>query len=107
MSPGLASVGRVTLLSTPSALIVLPASFADEQVDDVRDVLLPQAQTCHGGEVVIDGGAVRFVSAAGLGVLVAAALVAQVHGGSLVVRPASEDLARAIRCVRGHPIRLG
>jgi anti-anti-sigma regulatory factor len=94
------------LLSPASDIITLPPILADEHVDEIRNALLPRARACDGDEVIIDGAAVRVVSAAGLGVLVAAALVAQVHRGTLVVCGASEDLARAIGAVRGHPIRL-
>ncbi len=95
----------MALRPTPSAN-VLPELFIDERVEDVRDWLIARARECAGGDVVVDGGQVRYLSTAGLGVLVAAALVAQVHGGALVVHPASEQLASAVRRVRGHPIRV-
>ncbi len=104
-SPSAASLPDMTRLPTRPSL-ALPALFADDGVDDVRAELIPRAWICRGHDVVVDGGDVRVVSTAGLGVLVAAALLAQMQGGSLVVQRVSTQLADAVGRVRGHPIRL-
>ena len=84
---------------------VLPAELSGTAIDRLRDELYRHVRS-NPAPVVLDGRGVRHVSPAGIGVLVAAALLAQASGTSLRISRPSESLRQAVRGYAGAGLIL-
>jgi anti-anti-sigma regulatory factor len=107
--PAASRPARATMTAAPPAGLVtvrLPAVLHAEAVDQLRDRLYRLLQPA-GSEVVLDGSSVEVISPATVGVLVAAALLAQKTGSALHVGRASPALRRALRPYRGIGLAVG
>lgn len=82
------------------ASLVLPEHLGGDVLAALRMRLLTAARSEPVVQLVLDGSDVRLVSAAGLGVLVAAGMLMRERGSRLVVMYPSEELRRAIAASR-------
>jgi anti-anti-sigma regulatory factor len=85
--------------------LVLPAELTATAIDRLRDELYRHVRH-SAAHIVLDGRDVRQVSAAGIGVLVAAALLAQAKGTSVRIARPSDDLRQALRGYAGTGLIL-
>ncbi|MDX6284562.1 MAG: hypothetical protein QOG53_47 [Frankiales bacterium] len=76
--------------------LTLPTALVGEEVDRLRPALLTYVRQAGGPIVSLDATDVELISSSGLGLLVAAALVAQEHGRRLQVRRCSELFRESI-----------
>lgn len=76
-------------------VITLPRSLNDEAADTLRDNVYEAIRAAE-NHVALDGANVEDISPAGVGVLVAAALLAQSAGSSLQIQRPSSPLRRLL-----------
>jgi anti-anti-sigma regulatory factor len=88
-----------------AARLLLPAELSATAIDRLRDELYQHVRRSP-VPVVLDGRAVRHISPAGIGVLVAAALLAQANGTSVRIDQPSESLRQAVRGYAGAGLIL-
>jgi anti-anti-sigma regulatory factor len=86
--------------------VVLPMTLVGDEVDRLRPKLLGAVRDSARPVVDLDAGAVELISSAGLGLLVAAALLARDQGKRLEVRRSSE-LFRSSIALTGLARHLG
>ena len=84
---------------------VLPAELTGTAIDRLRDQLYQHVRG-NSAPVVLDGRAVRHIFPAGIGVLVAAALLAQASGTSVRIDQPSESLRQALSGYAGAGLIL-
>jgi anti-anti-sigma factor len=77
-------------------VVVLPVALMGAEVDRLRPTLLRTVREATPPVVTLDAQHVELISSSGLGLLVAAALLARDQGKQLEVRRASELFRRSI-----------
>lgn len=78
------------------AAVILPIALMGEEVDRLRPTLLRTVREATTPVVTLDAHHVELISSSGLGLLVAAALLARDQGKRLEVRRASDLFRRSI-----------
>jgi anti-anti-sigma regulatory factor len=99
------AVARRTHSRPQPARLALPAELTATAIDRLRDELYRHVRHST-ANIILDGRDVRQISAAGVGVLIAAALLARTRGTSVCIARPSDDLRRALRGYAGAGLIL-